>query len=205
MPDLTREHTLGGRVGGVDEAGRGPLAGPVVAACVVFLCPPQADLAAMIDDSKRLSRRLRERIAYRLWAEPQIWTGIGAASVTEIETRNILGASLLAMRRAVLRLPAQPDHVLVDGNRAPALPYPASCVIGGDGLSLSIAAASVLAKVTRDRAMARLDARYPVYGFADHAGYPTARHRAALRDHGPCVHHRRGFGTVRDLSATAAP
>lgn len=205
MPDLRREHALTGRVAGVDEAGRGPLAGPVVAAAVVFLQPPPEDLAAIIDDSKKLSAQARAFAAARLLAEPMVWVGLGAASVREIAARNILAASLLAMRRAVMRLPAPPDHVLVDGNRLPALACPASCLIGGDGLSLSIAAASILAKVTRDRAMTRLDARYPVYGFARHAGYPTRAHRAALREYGPCAHHRREFGTVRDLLATAAP
>jgi ribonuclease HII len=116
--------------------------------------------------------------------------------VAEIGRLNIRGATHLAMLRAVRRLRVPPDWALVDGNRAPPLPCPLRCVVRGDGISLSIAAASILAKVTRDRAMARLDPRWPAYGFAAHAGYPTARHRAALERHGPSPHHRRGFGPV---------
>jgi ribonuclease HII len=124
---------------------------------------------------------------------------IAAASAAEIGRLDILRATHLAMARAVARLPARPDLALVDGNRAPRLPCPTRCVVGGDGISLSIAAASILAKVTRDRAMARLDARWPGYGFARHAGYPTAAHREALARLGPCQHHRRGFGPVDAL------
>ena len=127
--------------------------------------------------------------------------GIGAASVQEILRLNILQASLLAMRRAVLRLPERPTLALVDGNQAPALPCPVQCCVGGDGASLSIAAASIVAKVVRDRVMARLARRYPAYGWAANAGYGTAAHRAALQQFGPCVHHRAGFGTVRQVLA----
>lgn len=201
-PDFTRETGYGGRVAGVDEAGRGPLAGPVVAAAVVFPYGVTDALAALLDDSKKLSAPAREA-GFAALAASGAWVGIGAASVTEIGRLNILQASLLAMRRAVLRLPACPDLALVDGNQAPALPCPVQCVIGGDGLSLSIAAASIVAKVVRDRVMARLARRYPAYGWDGNAGYGTASHRAALERVGACRHHRTGFGTVRRLIEAA--
>jgi len=194
-PDFTRESGHGGRVAGVDEAGRGPLAGPVVAAAVVFPHGVPESLAALLDDSKRLSALARET-AYAALSASGAWIGVGAASVADILRLNILQASLLAMRRAVLRLPACPDLALVDGNLAPALP--------GDGLSLSIAAASIVAKVVRDRAMARLARRYPAYGWDGNAGYGTAAHRAALHRVGACAHHRAAFGEVRRLARAAA-
>jgi ribonuclease HII len=196
MPDFTLERSAGGRVAGVDEVGRGPLAGPVVAAAVVFPHGVPDALAALLDDSKKLSERQR-RIAFdALHASPGVEIAVAAASTAEIERLNILHASLLAMRRAVLRLPRLPDLALVDGNRAPPLPCAVRCVVGGDGVSLSIAAASIVAKVIRDRGMVRLDARYPGYGWAANAGYPTVKHRAALDRLGATPHHRVGFGTV---------
>jgi ribonuclease HII len=200
-PDLSLE-AGGGRVAGVDEAGRGPLAGPVVAAALVFLAAPPEALAALIDDSKKLTAARRDAafVALRHAAQDGLVTfGIGAASAAEIGALNILRATHLAMRRAILRLPLRPDLALVDGNSAPPLPCPVRCVVGGDARSLSIAAASILAKVVRDRAMARLDTRWPAYGFARHSGYPTAAHRDALARLGPTPHHRRGFGPVDDL------
>lgn len=199
MPDFALEQAAGGLVAGVDEAGRGPLAGPVVAAVAMFPAGVPPALAALLDDSKALSAARREAAFAALREARQagiLECAIAAASAREIGQINILGATHLAMRRAVLRLPRCPELVLVDGNRAPALPCRTQCVVGGDARSLSIAAASILAKVTRDRAMARLDPRWPAYGFARHQGYPTAAHRAALAAHGPCPHHRRGFGPV---------
>jgi len=200
MPDFVLELEAGGRVAGVDEAGRGPLAGPVVAAAVVFPAGVPAALAGMLDDSKKLSAARREAAFAALRGCAGVEIGVAAASVAEIGALNILGASLLAMRRAVARLPRAPDLALVDGNRPPLLACPVRCVVGGDARSLSIAAASIIAKVVRDRAMARLAARHPGYGWAGNAGYPTADHRAALARLGPTRHHRAGFGTVRQLA-----
>jgi ribonuclease HII len=203
MPDLALEREVGGRVAGVDEAGRGPLAGPVVAAAVLFPAPPPPALARLLDDSKKLSAEAREAAFAALAAARacgQAEIGVGAASVAEIARLNILRASLLAMSRAVARLPAPPDTALIDGNQPPPLACAIRCVVGGDGTSLSIAAASIVAKVLRDRAMLRLAARWPGYGWEQNAGYATAAHRAALARLGPTAHHRAGFGTVRQLS-----
>ena len=196
MPDFSREQQAGGRVAGVDEAGRGPLAGPVVAAAVVFPAGVPAALAALLDDSKVLSRARRDIAFAALLAFPGAEIGVGAASVAEISALNILGASLLAMRRAVLRLPFAPALALIDGNRPPLLSCLTQCVVGGDGKSLSIAAASIVAKVIRDRTMTRLAIRYPDYGWSANAGYPTAAHRAVLVRLGATPHHRPGFGPV---------
>lgn len=201
MPDLSWEMRLGGLVAGIDEVGRGPLAGPVVAAAVILdpnNLPRELD---GLDDSKALDAETREHYAAVLFRVARI--GVAAASVTEIDRINILQATFLAMRRALARLGPLPDVVLVDGNRAPALPCKAVPLVKGDSLSLSIAAASVVAKVTRDRGMARLGERHPAYGWARNAGYPTPAHRAALLSHGPTVHHRRSFAPIRDLFAAA--
>lgn len=203
-PDLIleREAAAAGRVAGLDEAGRGPLAGPVFAAAVMFLDRLDPAEAARIDDSKRLTPAAREaawRLVAAAAAEGRAAIGVGAASVAEIARLNILGASHLAMQRAVARLRPPPDLVLVDGSRAPDLPCAVRCVVGGDRISLSIAAASVVAKVLRDRTMRRLAARWPHYGWAANAGYPTAAHRAALAAFGPSPHHRRGFAPVAAL------
>ena len=195
MPDLTLEIEAGGLVAGIDEAGRGPLAGPVVAAAAIIdagLLTPA--LAAAIDDSKRLSPRRRVALFAALPGFARI--GLGAASVAEIDRLNILAASMLAMRRAVLALSVVPDLALVDGNRAPDLPCPARTVVGGDGICLSIAAASIAAKVVRDRIMTALAGRHPGFGWERNAGYPTAEHRAALSRLGVTPHHRRSFAPV---------
>ena len=199
MPHYTREARHGGRVAGVDEAGRGPLAGPVVAAAVMIACCPSRHLAALLDDSKKLTGEARESAHRALLACPGIHVGVSAASVREIARLNILHASMLAMSRAVGRLRVRPDLVLVDGNRCPALPCAGEAVIGGDGECLSIAAASIVAKVTRDRLMVRLGRRCPGYGWERNAGYGTAHHREALGVLGITRHHREAFGAVRRL------
>jgi len=200
-PDLVLEleAAAAGRIAGVDEAGRGPLAGPVFAAAVMFLVRPDAELARRIDDSKRMSERQRET-AYRLLdaarREGRVAIGVGAASVAEIARLNILRATYLAMQRAVARLRPAPDMILVDGQRGPDVDCAVRCVVGGDRVSLSIAAASVVAKVLRDRAMRRLAGRWPDYGWAANCGYPTQAHRAALLAFGATPHHRPGFAPV---------
>jgi ribonuclease HII len=199
MPSLEMELAAGGRVAGVDEAGRGPLAGPVVAAAVILPPDIPVELAVLLDDSKKLTADQR-LIAFLALRASTAEIGIGAASVTEILHLNILHASMLAMRRAVVRLPLTPDLALVDGNYPPKLDCPIRCVVGGDALCLSIAAASIVAKVVRDRAMARLAVRFPGYGWQANAGYATALHRDALRRLGATVHHRAAFGSVAQLN-----
>ena len=198
MPSLELELAAGGRVAGVDEAGRGPLAGPVVAAAVVLGPWVPAELADMLDDSKKLTaeQRLAAFLALRASAAE---IGIGAASVAEILRLNILHASMLAMRRAVARLAVAPDLALVDGNYPPKLTCAVRCVVGGDALCLSIAAASIVAKVVRDRAMTRLATRFPGYGWETNVGYATTLHREALVRLGATRHHREAFGTVAQL------
>lgn len=184
-------------VAGVDEAGRGPLAGPVSAAAVIL--DPNRPIPG-IDDSKRLTPRMRESLEPRIQARALAWS-VAWASAREIDQLNILQASLLAMRRAVATLEPRPARVLVDGNRTTDFGCPARAIVGGDGLEPAIAAASILAKVARDRLMTQLDLDYPGYGFARHKGYPTAAHREALGRLGPCPEHRRSFAPVRDLLA----
>lgn len=200
MPHFMHESRHGGRVAGVDEVGRGPLAGPVLAAAVVFSRRVPRRLACLINDSKALTAAQREAAFAALCAHEHVEIGVGAASVGEIVRLNILHAAMLAMRRAVARLPSLPDLALIDGNRAPPLECRVECVVGGDAESLSIAAASIIAKVLRDRAMTRLHARFPQYGWHENAGYATAAHRRALAEHGPCHHHRPTFGSVRQLA-----
>jgi ribonuclease HII len=198
-PHFKLERASGGRVAGLDEVGRGPLAGPVVAAAVVFPKGVPRALAKLLDDSKKLTAERRLAASMALYASGAAEIGVAAASVTEIERINILHASLLAMRRAVGRLPSQPDLALVDGNRPPNLPCPVQCVVGGDALSLSIAAASIIAKVARDRLMARLAIRFPHYGWETNAGYGTPAHCEAMAAKGISPHHRRGFAPVRAI------
>lgn len=187
--------TAGGPVCGVDEAGRGPWAGPVAAAAVIL---DPARLPAGIDDSKALTHRARERLEVEIKACAVAWS-VGLASVDEIAELNILHATGLAMCRAIEGLSVTPALALVDGNYRFRLPCEIRTVVGGDGLSLSIAAASILAKTARDRIMVDLDAEYPGYGFASHKGYNAPVHQQALRTLGPCPAHRRTFAPIRAL------
>jgi ribonuclease HII len=198
MPDFSHEDASAGVIAGVDEAGRGPWAGPVVAAAVVLdRARLPADLAVMIDDSKKLKRDVREAIFGALPEYARI--GVGVACVAEIDTINILQAALLAMQRAIAALAVTPDLALIDGNKAPALPCAACTLIGGDALSLSIAAASIVAKVTRDRLMLALAAEHPGYGWEHNVGYGTPEHRLALQRLGATRQHRRSFAPVREV------
>lgn len=182
-------------VAGVDEVGRGPLAGPVVAAAVIL--DPRA-VPDGLNDSKKLG--LKRRTTLEALLRDCAVFGIGEASVAEIDALNILQASHLAMRRAVAALPVAPDHLLVDGNRMPGvLPCPATCVVGGDGKSPSIAAASIMAKIWRDDVMKRAATQFPGYGWETNAGYPTKCHKSALRNLGVTPFHRRSFAPVRDI------
>lgn len=191
------------RVAGVDEAGRGPLAGPVIAAAVVF--DPEFVEAEVegklrgLTDSKRLTLRRREIFFDLLSGCDKAEIGIGQATVPEIDELNILRATHLAMKRALEALPGIPDFALVDGLPVDGLPCPSQAVPHGDALILSVAAASVIAKVTRDRLMKELDKQFPGYGFAQHKGYGTRKHLAALAERGPCVCHRRTFAPVAQL------
>jgi len=182
-------------VAGVDEVGRGPLAGPVVAAAVIL--DPER-LIEGLDDSKKLTEARREVLADLVRDQALAWS-LGRAEVEEIDRLNILQASLLAMRRAVLALDPGADHALVDGNQCPRLPCTSEPVVGGDGTVPAIGAASILAKVARDREMVEWEAEYPEYGFARHKGYGTREHLEALRQHGPTPLHRRSFAPVREL------
>ncbi|HVJ41688.1 MAG TPA: ribonuclease HII [Dongiaceae bacterium] len=210
MPDLSHElafglqpHLDGGRiVCGIDEVGRGPLAGPVVA-CAVIIDPAKLDpdLAGRIDDSKKLPIKTRQALHDALCAA--VTYGVGQASVAEIDEINILQATFLAMRRAVRKLPVKPHIALVDGNRPPKLSCKTECLIGGDALSLSIAAASIIAKVVRDKIMWELAKRHTVYGWETNVGYGTEEHLAAIAAHGVTRHHRKSFRPVsQSLSIT---
>lgn len=198
MPDLSLEQACAGIVCGVDEVGRGPLAGPVVAAAVILPAKPHPRLLAELDDSKKLSAKKREGL-YELVLTNSIF-GLGRAEVEEIDRLNILKATFLAMKRAVEALKQHVDVALVDGNQVPPLPVGrVQCVVKGDSKSLSIAAASVIAKVTRDREMCELSQRFPGYGWERNAGYGTAEHMAAMRRIGLTPHHRKSFAPVGDL------
>jgi ribonuclease HII len=179
-------------VAGVDEAGRGPWAGPVVAAAVILRGPVPCGL----DDSKKLSARRREALFAAL-IESDCLIGVGQASVAEIDAINILQATYLAMTRAVEALAQPPGHVLVDGNRLPKWRWPATAIVGGDGSEPAISAASIIAKVTRDRIMAALDGLHPGYGWATNQGYGTAAHALALNQRGVTPHHRASFAPIR--------
>ncbi len=180
---------------GVDEAGRGPLAGPVVAGAV--LLPPQVSLDGL-DDSKKLSQKTREKFFSRI-TRTALAYGVGIVSVETIDRINILQASLLAMKQAVEKCNLYPDLLLIDGNQRVDHPADQWTIVGGDGKSLSIAAASVLAKVTRDRIMQEYHQNYPEYEFDRHKGYPTKRHREKIRQFGPCPIHRKTFKGVKEI------
>ena len=191
MSDLLARIDGGERIAGVDEVGRGPLAGPVVAAAVILPRPIDG-----LADSKALSAAKRERLYAQITAEALV--GIGAASVREIDSLNILQATLLAMRRAVVRLPETPMMAMVDGNQNPGLGLRTELVIKGDALVPEISAASIVAKVVRDRLMTRLARRYPHYGWHSNAGYGSALHRDAMASVGGTAHHRRSFAPLRN-------
>ncbi|MBA4386379.1 MAG: ribonuclease HII [Verrucomicrobia bacterium] len=202
-----------GRLAGVDEAGRGPLAGPVMAAAVVmdrvFAEKEETGLLNGLTDSKQLTELRRDRFFAILTSNSSVLYSVGSASVEEIDSVNILNATHLAMARAIQGLPAVPEHVLIDGLPVPGLSVSSTAIVRGDGQSLLIAAASVVAKVTRDRLMKELEVQYPGYGFAKHKGYGSAMHVRALLEYGPCEAHRRSFRPVREAlgirSRSAAP
>jgi len=186
---------MGGPVAGVDEAGRGPLAGPVVAAAVIF---EKKRIPKGLEDSKVMSEAAREN-AFVAIMDMALCVGVGEASVDEIDLVNIRQATHLAMARAIRALAQAPVFALVDGNDAPALPCRCDTLVGGDGRSVSIAAASIIAKVTRDRLMASLHETFPVYGWRTNKGYGTEAHLSALGRHGPTLHHRRSFSPVHNI------
>ena len=201
MPDFAFEDALAdrgfGRVAGVDEAGRGPLAGPVAAAAVIlprpFSCP-------FLNDSKKLTKKCRELLYAEITENPGVVWAVEMVGPEEVDRINILRATHLAMELALTTLSEKPDIALIDGLPVKGLSIPHEALVKGDGLSLSIAAASVIAKVTRDRFMERMDQEFPAYGFARHQGYGTREHFEALRIHGPCRHHRRSFQPVSQLT-----
>ena len=195
MPDFSFELEIGGRVAGVDEVGRGPLAGPVLAAAVV-LNPD--DIPEGLNDSKALSAKRREALYAELMARADV--SVGSASVEEIDEHNILRASHIAMMRAIAGLSMPPDHVLIDGNMVPrGLNLAATTVIKGDARSLSIAAASIVAKIRRDRLMVDLAQQHPGYGWETNMGYPSKSHKEALQNIGVTPHHRRSFKPVHNI------
>ncbi len=200
MPTLDHENQLRAAghaiVAGIDEAGRGPLAGPVTVAAVVL---PSDFTHAVLNDSKQLTEKKREAIYEEITADPRIRWHCCVIEPGEIDRINILQATWEGMRRSALALDPRPDAVLIDGKPVKKYPLPQVALVKGDSLSFSIAAASVIAKVTRDRIMLRLAEEFPQYGFEIHKGYPTPKHLAALKKHGPCPQHRRSFGPVAQL------
>jgi ribonuclease HII len=201
MPDFELEEELWASgldlVAGVDEAGRGPLAGPVAAAAVIL---PEGFESRLLDDSKKLTEPRRERLYEELTTDPSVLWSLACGEVEEIEAVNILKATHAAMARAVAGLPRTPDYCLIDGLDVPGFPHPSRGVVKGDGKSLSIAAASVIAKVSRDRLMQEYGDEFPEYGFEKHKGYGTKAHLEALRRHGPCRIHRKTFQPVAQLT-----
>lgn len=184
------------RIAGIDEAGRGPLAGPVVAAACIL---PEGALFANLNDSKQVSPEEREALFAEITTYPNLIYGIGIIDVKIIDRVNILQATFLAMKKAVESMPIQPDYILIDGNQLPLFDVPSESLVQGDGLSISIAAASIIAKVIRDRMMVELDAKWPHYGFKQHKGYATEQHLEAIQAHGPCPIHRKSFDPVKSM------
>jgi ribonuclease HII len=201
LPHFSFERAYDGVVAGVDEVGRGPLAGPVVAAAVILPRRLPRALSREIDDSKKLTAQARARLDIEIRGCAVV--GVGEASVAEIDSLNILQAALLAMRRAVAALSTVPDFALVDGREHPRLPMPGRMVIGGDSIHLSIAAASIVAKVVRDRMMIGLAETHPEYGWITNVGYGTLQHRNALKRFGATPHHRTSFAPVRECLASS--
>jgi ribonuclease HII len=201
MPTLDHENELRAQgyklVAGLDEVGRGPLAGPVCAAAVIL---PNDFEHPVLNDSKKLSERQREKLHDELISNDQVHWCCVMLSVEDIDRLNILQASREAMRRALLGLKEKAHAALIDGLLVPNFPVPQRAIVKGDSISFSIAAASVIAKVTRDRLMLKLAQEHPQYGFEKHKGYPTPLHLKALQAHGPCVHHRRSFAPVAQLT-----
>lgn len=192
MPTFFHEQQHAGLVAGIDEAGRGPWAGPVVAAAVIL--PINFD-ATGIDDSKKIKPKMREILFEKIMSQAHV--GIGQASAQEIDQLNILAATMLAMQRAYENLPQKASLALIDGNKAPKLPCPTQTLIGGDAISVSIAAASIIAKVTRDRIMAKLANEFPYYGWEKNSGYGTAKHQEGLAKFGITPHHRRSYKPIK--------
>ena len=200
QPNFAFENQYKGIVAGIDEVGCGPWAGPVVAAAVIIdqrLFPEK--FAETINDSKKLSKKRRESLYQQLIQHPCLTYHIGSSSVEEIDQLNISRATKLAMKRAVSGLGVIPDHVLIDGVRDPGLGFCTQLIVKGDQKSFSIAAASIIAKETRDQIMCDLDQKYPQYGFAKHAGYPTQFHREKIREHGICEFHRKSFEPIKSI------
>ena len=201
MPNWKHEIEAGIKDGvivcGVDEVGRGPLAGPVVACAVVLPVGFDRKITRRLKDSKQLDREEREELSLIL--REKVPYGVGMADVEEIDRINILRASHLAMLRAFENVPSRPGYALVDGNQPPSLPCPVTCIISGDAISVSIAAASIIAKVERDKIMRELAAAHPLYGWETNVGYSTKEHLTAIRTHGPTPYHRRSFRPVYEL------
>ncbi len=201
MPDFSHEDELIARgfvrVAGVDEAGRGPLAGPVAAAAVIL---PRTFFCPMLDDSKKLSKKKRDLLYEEITTNPEVVWAVATVEADEIDRINILRATHRAMGLALEALKVRPDIALIDGLRVKGLSMEHDALVKGDGLSLSIAAASVIAKVTRDQIMEKIAAEFPLYGFERHQGYGTREHLEAIKNHGPCRYHRRSFQPISQLS-----
>jgi ribonuclease HII len=184
------------RIAGLDEAGRGPLAGPVVAAACIL---PSGTFFPQLNDSKKLTPKQRETLYAEITSCSKLLYGIGIIDEKTIDSVNILQATFLAMRKAVEALSIKPDYILIDGNQVPPFDIPSESIVQGDGLSISIAAASILAKVTRDKIMMELDEKYPKYGFKQHKGYGTGQHLEAIQAYGPCPIHRKSFDPIKSM------